>query len=130
VTNAFAMLRLLPTTGQDKDAEILALRQQIAVLERPLNGKRVSFTSGDRAFLAALLHGLPKDALRRMRLLVRPTRSCAGTATWSPAGTPPNPDPIAEADPAPSAPSEPSSYAWPTKTPAGDIGACTANCSS
>lgn len=32
----------------------------------------VGFTVGDRAFLAALLHGLPKDVLRRMRLLVRP----------------------------------------------------------
>jgi hypothetical protein len=30
----FAMLRLLPMTERDKDAEILALRHQIAVLER------------------------------------------------------------------------------------------------
>jgi transposase InsO family protein len=66
------MLRLLPMTERDKDAEILALRHQIAVLERQLNGKRVGFTAGDRAFLSALLNGLPKDVLRRMRLLVRP----------------------------------------------------------
>ncbi|WP_405930275.1 integrase core domain-containing protein [Streptomyces sp. NBC_00827] len=72
VTNAFAMLRLLPMTDRDKDTEILALRHQIAVLERQLNGKRVAFTAGDRAFLAALLNGLPKNVLRRMRLLVRP----------------------------------------------------------
>lgn len=72
VTNAFAMLRLLPMTDRDKDTEILALRHQIAVLERQRNGQRVRFTPGDRAFLAALLHGVPKDVLRRMQLLVRP----------------------------------------------------------
>jgi putative transposase len=72
VTNVFAALRLLPMSDRDKDVEILALRHQIAVLERQLNGQRVGFTAGDRAFLAALLHLLPKDALHRMRLLVRP----------------------------------------------------------
>lgn len=34
VTNAFAMLRVLPMSDRDKDAEILALRHQITVLER------------------------------------------------------------------------------------------------
>ena len=33
---------------------------------------RVRFTRTDRAFLAALLHRLTPEALRRMRLLVRP----------------------------------------------------------
>ncbi|MER7928635.1 hypothetical protein ABTY96_36750 [Streptomyces sp. NPDC096057] len=32
VTNAFALLRLLPVSDRDKDAEILALRHQITVL--------------------------------------------------------------------------------------------------
>jgi transposase InsO family protein len=72
VSNVFAVLRLLPMSDWDKDAEILALRHQITVLERQLNGQRVGFTAGDRAFLAALLHHLPKNALHRMRLLVRP----------------------------------------------------------
>jgi transposase InsO family protein len=72
VTNAFAMLRLLPMTDRDKDAEILALRHQITVLERQLGKERVRFAPGDRAFLAALLHRLPVEALRRVRLLVRP----------------------------------------------------------
>ncbi|WP_413813267.1 hypothetical protein [Streptomyces sp. OE57] len=36
VTNAFAMLRLLPMTDRDKDTEILALRHQITVLKRQL----------------------------------------------------------------------------------------------
>ncbi|GAA2264046.1 MULTISPECIES: integrase core domain-containing protein [Kitasatospora] len=72
VTNAFAMLRLLPMSDRAKDVEILALRHQITVLERQLNGQRVRFEPNDRAFLAALLQGLPTQVLRRMRLLVRP----------------------------------------------------------
>jgi hypothetical protein len=54
ITNAFAMLRLLPMSDRDKDAEILALRHQITVLERQLGAGRVKFTSEDRSFLAAL----------------------------------------------------------------------------
>jgi putative transposase len=53
VTNTFAVLRLLPVSDRDKDVEILALRQQIAVLERQLGGKKVRFTPPDRALLAA-----------------------------------------------------------------------------
>ncbi|WP_084599879.1 hypothetical protein [Actinoplanes subtropicus] len=34
VTDALALLRLLPMSDRDKDAEILALRHQITVLER------------------------------------------------------------------------------------------------
>jgi putative transposase len=34
--------------------------------------ERVQFTPADRAFLAALLHRLPSEVLRRFRLLVRP----------------------------------------------------------
>ena len=32
VTNVFALLRLLPMSSRDKDAEILALRHQLSVL--------------------------------------------------------------------------------------------------
>ncbi|MFD7408426.1 integrase core domain-containing protein [Streptomyces sp. NPDC059866] len=71
VTNAFAMLRLLPTSDRDKDTEILALRHQITVLERQLGGEKVRFSPSDRAFLAALLHRLPSQVLRRTRLVVR-----------------------------------------------------------
>ena len=52
--------------------EILALRHQIAVLERQLGTTRPRFCPGDRAFLAALLHRLPRDVLCWFRLLVRP----------------------------------------------------------
>ncbi|MDW6064049.1 integrase core domain-containing protein [Streptomyces sp. FXJ1.4098] len=72
VTNAFALLRLLPMSDRDKDAEILALRHQITVLERQLGDARLRFTRSYRALLAALLHRMPLPTLRRLRLLVRP----------------------------------------------------------
>jgi hypothetical protein len=72
VTNAFAMLRLLPMSDRDKDVKILALRHQVTVLERQLGNEMPRFDASDRAFLAALLHPLPRDVLRRVRLLVRP----------------------------------------------------------
>jgi putative transposase len=72
VTNALAMLRLLPMSDSAKDAEILALRHQITVLERQLHGEKIRFAPTDRTFLAALLHQLPRDVARRIRLLVRP----------------------------------------------------------
>ncbi|POX48397.1 hypothetical protein [Streptomyces sp. Ru72] len=72
ITNAFAALRLLPMSDRDKDAEILALRHQIVVLERQLGEDRVKFASEDRAFLAALLVPLPRQVLRQFRLLVQP----------------------------------------------------------
>ena len=72
VTNVFALLHLLPMSDRDKDTEILALRHQIVILERQLGGARPRFSPADRAFLAALLHRLPVQALRRLRPLVRP----------------------------------------------------------
>jgi hypothetical protein len=72
VTNALALLRLLPMSDRDNYAEILALRHQIMVLERQLGGERVRFNPADRAWLAALLHPLPRPVLNQLRLLVRP----------------------------------------------------------
>jgi hypothetical protein len=72
VTNALAMLRLLPMSDRDKDAEILALRHQITVLERQLGKQKPRFDPTNRVLLAALLHPLPTQALRSLRLLVRP----------------------------------------------------------
>jgi len=60
ISNVFAALRLLPMGDRDKDVEILALRHQIAVLERQLGPQRARFTTADRAVLAALLHRLPR----------------------------------------------------------------------
>ena len=72
VTNTLALLRLLPMSDRAKDTEILALRHQIMVLERHLHGEKIRFTPADRAWLAALLHQLPRHVLREIRLLVRP----------------------------------------------------------
>ncbi len=72
VTNAFAVLRLLPSSDRDKDVEILTLRHQLAVLHCQLGPSTVTFTPADRAFLAALLQPLPRAVLRRLHLLVRP----------------------------------------------------------
>ena len=91
VTNVFALLRLLPMSSlRDKDAEILALRHQLSVLQRQLGPDRVPVgPRGDRALLAALLHQIPRDVLNRLHLVVRPdTVLLAGTAMWSRAGTP------------------------------------------
>jgi hypothetical protein len=60
ITNAFALLRLLAGSDRDKDAEILALRHQLAVLHRQLDGQRVRFEPADRAWPAALLSRLPR----------------------------------------------------------------------
>lgn len=68
----FGSMRLLAVSGRDKDVKILALRHQITVLERQLGTNRPRFTPADRAFLAALLHRLPRGVLGRFRLLVRP----------------------------------------------------------
>jgi putative transposase len=86
VTNAFALLRLLAVSDRDEEMEILALRHQIAVLERQLGTTRPRFCPGDRAFLAALLHRFPGDVLSWFRLLVR-RRRCS--LAPGPAGAPP-----------------------------------------
>jgi hypothetical protein len=68
------LLRLLPVSSRDKDVEILALRHQLSVLQRQLGPDRVRFTPADRALLAALLHRLPRDVLKRLHLVVRSVR--------------------------------------------------------
>jgi len=72
VSNTFAALRLLPMGGRERDAEILALRHQVKILQRQLGGERVRFEPADRAFLAALLGMLPRTTLRRLQLVMSP----------------------------------------------------------
>jgi putative transposase len=81
VTNALAMVRLLAMSDQAKDAEILALRHQITVLQRQLHGQKIRFTPIDRALLAALLHRLPAPCYARSGCWCAPRPCCAGIAT-------------------------------------------------
>jgi hypothetical protein len=50
IANALALLRLLlPGSDRDKDVEILALRHQLAIPQRQLDGQRVRLNPADRA---------------------------------------------------------------------------------
>ena len=78
MTNVFALLRLPPMSSRDKEAEILALRHQLSVLQRQLGLDRVRFTTGDRALLAALLHlWVPETYATRRYSCITPRRGHA-----------------------------------------------------
>jgi putative transposase len=70
VSSVFALARLLPMSDTEKSIEILALRHQLAVLQRQV--ERPRWTWADRALLAALLHRLPRVRLRELQLIVSP----------------------------------------------------------
>jgi putative transposase len=73
ITDTFSALRLPAHGRSGQGHETLALRHQITVLHRQLgDDTRVRLAPKDRAFLAALLTSLPRDLLRRLRLVVRP----------------------------------------------------------
>jgi hypothetical protein len=81
VTDTLALLRLLPMSDRAKDTEILALRHQITVVERHLHGERIRFTPSDRAWLAALLHPLPRPYSVRFGCWYAGRPCSAGTVT-------------------------------------------------
>jgi hypothetical protein len=68
LTGLVSLLRLLPKGTTDKDIEILALRHQLAVLQRQITKPR--FTPPDRTFLAALVLRFPRATVRSIRALV------------------------------------------------------------
>ncbi|WP_413100033.1 helix-turn-helix domain-containing protein [Streptomyces sp. Inha503] len=66
----FTLIRLLPRSGHDKDAEILALRHQLTVLQRQTDKPKLTWP--DRALLAARLHPFPRVRLRQLHLFASP----------------------------------------------------------
>jgi transposase len=72
VSSAMSLLRLSRRESWWKDAEILMLRHQLAVAQRPQPRVHVRLTWPDRAWLALLARTLPVDRLAGMRLIVTP----------------------------------------------------------
>jgi putative transposase len=70
LTGVFALLRLLPTSSTNKAIEIVVLRHQLAILQRHIPKPRL--TPPDRAFLATLLHRIPRPTLRTFHLIISP----------------------------------------------------------
>ena len=70
VLRVFGWLALLARSDRAKDAEILILRHQVAVLQRHVQAPRLS--GADRAILAALARLLPRHRLSQLRLIVSP----------------------------------------------------------
>ena len=128
MTNVFALLRLLPMSSRDKDAEILVLRHQLSVLQRQLAPDRVRFTPGDQALLAALLHRLPRDVLKRLHLVVRPDTVLRWHAMWSHVGTHGGPGLGTRAGHGPCARFASWCCDWSARIPGGGIAGCTASC--
>jgi hypothetical protein len=70
VLRVFGWLALLARSDRAKDAEILILRHQVAVLQRRARTPRLSWA--DRAILAALSRLLPSGHVRQLRLIIAP----------------------------------------------------------
>ena len=70
VLRVFGWLALLARSDRAKDAEILFLRHQVAVLQRQAGTPKLSWD--DRAILSALARLLPSGHLRHLCLIISP----------------------------------------------------------
>jgi len=70
VLRVFGWLALLARSDRTKDAEILILRHQVAVLQRQVRTPGLS--RADRALLSALARVLPSGHLHQLRLIISP----------------------------------------------------------
>jgi transposase InsO family protein len=70
VLRLFGWLALLARSDRAKDAEILILRHQVAVLRRQVKTPRMSWA--DRAILAVLARLLPRSQLHQLCLIISP----------------------------------------------------------
>ena len=70
VLRGFGWLALLARSDRAKDAEILILRHQVAVLQRQVKTPPLSWA--DRALLSALARLLPRGQLHHLRLIISP----------------------------------------------------------
>jgi hypothetical protein len=81
VTNALAMLRLLPMSDRAKDAEILALRHQVMILQRQLHGQKIHFTPLTGRCSPRCCTDSPAPCYARSGCWCAPRPCCAGIAT-------------------------------------------------
>ena len=70
VLRVFGWLALLARSDHTKDAEILILRHQVAVLQRQVRTPGLCWA--DRALLSALARTLPSGHLHQLRLIISP----------------------------------------------------------
>ena len=70
VLRMFGWLALLARSDRAKEAEILILRHQVAVLHRQVKTPRLSWAG--RAVMAALARLVPRSQLGQLRLIVSP----------------------------------------------------------
>ena len=123
VLRVFGWLALLARSDRAKDAEILILRHQVAVLQRQVKTPRLSWA--DRAILAALARLLPGGHLRQLRLIISPRTVLRWHAAWSGGGGPTR---VAlPGGPAPRRPYGHWCWRWRATTRPGATGASTAS---
>jgi hypothetical protein len=77
----FGWLALLTRSDAVKNAEILVLRHQVAVLQRQVKPPRLSWA--DRALLSGLIRQLPAAHRHRPRLIVSPRTLLRWQPNWS-----------------------------------------------